>query len=89
MAVKLATLALAVVLISDSATAIEFDSPAVAQAIANRLRDPDSMRLHKMSRQRGATFVGWSQEEPCLAGIPNPSRDWPTISETTRTSSPV
>ena len=58
MAVKIAPLALAVVLISESATAIEFDSPAVTTAIANRLRDPDSMRLHNMSRTKAGDFCG-------------------------------
>src|SRR5215207_3634659 len=58
MALRIADVALAVVLISDSATAIEFDSPAVAKAISNRLRDPDSMRLHNVSRTEAGDFCG-------------------------------
>src|SRR5215207_3342675 len=58
MAVKIAALTLAVVLISNTAKAIELDSPAVAKAIANRLREPDSMRLHNMSRTKAGDVCG-------------------------------
>jgi hypothetical protein len=58
MAVKIAALALAVVLVSDSATTIELGSPAIAKALANRLRDPDSMRLHNVSRTKAGDVCG-------------------------------